>query len=120
MEMGRVLTAVDQRKRAVLDAILDLIEAHESIAEALRLFLNAAVFAVWRLKPSVLRLQMINEGSANHDLLMAAAWSWHWQERLAVARSPFAPQQALEKLCRDGLPFVRHEASQKRSHKITP
>ena len=120
MEMGRVLTAVDQRKRAVLDAILDLIEAHESIAEALRMFLNAAVFAVGRLKPSVLRLQMIKEGSANHDLLMAAAWSWHWQERLAVARSPFAPQQALEKLCRDGLPFVRHAASQTRSHKITP
>ena len=120
MEMGRVITVVDQRKRAVLDAILDLIEAHESIAEALRVLLNAAVFAVWRLKPSVLRLQMIKEGSANHDLLMAASWSWHWQERLAVARSPFAPQQALEKLCRDGLPFVRHAASQTRSHKITP
>ena len=120
MEMGRVMTVVDQRKRAVLDAILDLIEAHESIAEALRLLLNAAVFAVWPLEPSVLRMHMIKEGSANHDLLMAAAWSWHWQERLAVARSPFAPQQALEKLCRDGLPFIRHEASQKRSHKITP
>ncbi len=119
MEMGRVMTVVNQRKCAVLDAILDLIEAHESIAEALRLFLNAAVFAVWRLRPSVLRLYMIKEGSANHDLLMAAAWSWHWQERLAVARSPFAPQQALEKLCRDGLPFIRYAASQTRSHKIT-
>ena len=120
MEMGRVITAVDQRKRAVLDAILALIEAHESIAEALRLLLNAAVFGVWRLEPSVLRLHMIKEGSANHDLLMAAAWSWHWQERLAVARSPFAPQQALEKLCRDGLPFIRYVASQTRSHKISP
>ncbi len=119
MEMGRVMTVVDQRKRAVLDAILDLIEAQESIAEALRLLLNAAVFAVWRLEPSVLRLHMIKEGSANHDLLMAAAWSWHWQERLAVARSPFAPKQALEKLCRDGLPFIRYAASQTRSHKIT-
>ena len=120
MEMGRVMTVVDQRKRAVLDAILDLIEAHETIAEALRLLLNAAVFAVWPLEPSVLRLHMIKEGSANHDLLMAAAWSWHWQERLAVARSPFAPQQALEKLCRDGLSFIQHVASQTRSHKITP
>ena len=120
MEMGRVMTVVDQRKRAVLDAILDLIEAHKSIAEALGLLLNAAVFSVWRLEPSVLRLKMIKEGSANHDLLMAASWSWHWQERLAVARSPFAPQQALEKLCRDGLPFIRQVASQTRSHKITP
>jgi hypothetical protein len=119
MEMGRVMTAVDQRKRDVLVAILDLIEAHQSIAEALRLLLNAAVFAVWRLEPSVLRLHMIKEGSANHDLLMAAAWSWHWQERLAVARSPFAPQQALEKLCSDGLPFIQHAASQTRSHMIT-
>ena len=112
---------VDLRyKQEALDAILRLLEAHEHVSEALRILLNAVVFAVWPLEPSVLRLHMIKEGSANHDLLMAAAWSWHWQERLAVARSPFAPQQAVEKLCRDGLPFIRHVASQKRSHKITP
>jgi hypothetical protein len=106
-------------KRAVLDAIINLLEAHQHASEALRLLLNAVVFAARPLNPSVLRLHMIKERSANHDLLMAASWSWHWQERLAVARSPFAPQQALEKLCRDGLPFIRHVASQTRSHKIT-
>jgi hypothetical protein len=57
---------------------------------------------------------MIHQGHANHDLLMAAAWSWHWQERLAVARSPHAPDPALEKLRSDGLPFIRHAASQPR------
>lgn len=120
MEMGRVMMAVDQRKRAVLDAILDLLEAHETIAESLRLLLHARLFPTWRQQPAQLRLQMIHEDSANHDLLLAAAWSWSREERLAVSRSPLAPQQALDKLCRDGLATIRRTASQARSRKIIP
>lgn len=120
MEIGRVMTAVDQRKRAVLDAILDLLEAHETIAESLRLLLHARLFPTWRQEPAHLRLQMIQGASANHDVLMAAAWSWSREERLAVARSPFAPQQALDKLCRDGLASIQNAACKARSHKITP
>jgi hypothetical protein len=114
LEMGRIVTAVDQRKHAVLLAILQFLGAHEMIPEALRQLLNAAVFAAWRMKPSQLRLEMIQKCYANYDLLMAAAWSWHWQERLAVARSPHAPELALQKLRHDGLPFIRHAASQLR------
>lgn len=118
LEMGRIVTAVDQRKREVLLEIIKLVESHQEIAEALRQLLNAAVFAACDRGPSHLRLEMIQQGLANHDLLMAAAWSWHWQDRLAVARSPHAPKPALQKLRNDGLPFIRHAASQQRSSAI--
>ncbi len=114
VEMGRVVNGVDQRKHAVLLVILQLLEAQQQIIDALRQMLNAAVFSAYSLDPSELRLRMIQQGHANHDLLMAAAWSWHWQERLAVARSPHAPELALQKLRHDGLPFIRHAASQPR------
>lgn len=119
LELGRIVTAVDQRKRDVLRAILQLLESHHEIAEGLRQLLNAAVLASWRLEPSFLRLEMIQQGYANSDLLMAAAWSWHWKDRLAVARSPHIPKPALHKLRNDGLPFVRHAASQPRSPLIS-
>jgi len=118
MEMGRVITSVDQRKQTVLLSIMAWLEQSGDIAEALRLLINAAVFAHWRLEPSQLRLVLIEKGHANHDLLMSAAWSWHWRERLAVANSPHAPEPALVKLRLDGLPFIRHAASKPRS--LTP
>ena len=113
MEMGRVITSVDQRKQAVLLSIVAWLEQSTNIAEALRLLINTAVFTHSRLEPSQLRLALIEKGHANHDLLITAAWSWHWRERLAVANSPHAPEAALEKLRNDGLAFIRHAASKR-------
>ena len=118
LEMGRIVTEVDQRKRDILLAIIQVLESHREIAEALRQLLNAAVFAACDRGPSHLRFELIQQGLANHDILMATAWSWHWQDRLAVARSPHAPEAALQKLRSDGLPFIRYAASQQRSAPI--
>ena len=113
-EVSQIRTALNQRKHKVLQAILQMLEAHQEIAEALQQLLNAAVSAHWFLEPTTLRFNMVKRGLANHDLMMATAWSWHWQDRLAVARSRLAPVQALEKLRNDGLPFIRRAAIQLR------
>jgi hypothetical protein len=114
MEMGRLQLQIDQRKKDVLLACLNLLASEPDPMDGLRLLLNATLWASWRLEPSTLRLQMIQKGWASEELLQAAAWSWHWLERLAVARSPHAPATALTKLQGDGLPFIRHAALQPR------
>ncbi len=114
MEMGRLQLQTDQRKKDVLLACLDLLASEPDPLDSLRTLLNAAIWASWRLEPSTLRLRMIQKGWASDELMEAAAWSWHWLERLAVARSPLAPANALEKLAADGLAFIRHAAQQPR------
>ena len=114
MEMGRLQLQTDQRKKDVLLACLQLLSSEPDPLDGLRLLLNASIWASWRLEPSTLRLQMIQKGWASEELMLAAAWSWHWLERLAVANSPLAPAIALTKLQRDGLAFIRHAASQPR------
>jgi hypothetical protein len=114
MEMGRLQLQTDQRKKDVLLACLDLLAIEPDPLDSLRILLNAALWASWRLEPSTLRLRMIQKGWASDELMQAAAWSWHWQERLAVASSPLAPAAALAKLQGDGLPFIRHAALQPR------
>jgi hypothetical protein len=105
---------VDQRKKDVLLACLDLLKDGAEPLDNVRRLINAALWAPYRLEPSRLRLRMIQKGWASEELLQAAAWSWHWLERLAVARSPHAPATALTKLQGDGLPFIRHAALQPR------
>jgi len=114
MEMGRLQMKTDQRKKDVLLACLDLLASETDPLDALRLLLNASIWSRWQLEPSTLRLKMIQKGWASEELMLAAAWSWHWLERLAVARSPLAPATALAKLQGDGLPFIRHAALQPR------
>lgn len=114
MEMGRLQLQTDQRKKDVLLACLQLLSSEPDPLDGLRLLLNASIWASWRLEPSTLRLQMIQKGWASEELMLAAAWSWHWLERLAVANSPLAPAMALTKLQVDGLAFIRHAASQPR------
>ena len=114
MEIGRLQLQTDQRKKDVLLACLDLLASETDPLESLRLLLNASIWASWRLEPSMLRLKMIQKGWASEELMLAAAWSWHWIERLAVASSPLAPATALAKLQGDGLPFIRHAALQPR------
>lgn len=114
MEMGRLQLKTDQRKKDVLLACLDLLASETDPLDALRLLLNASIWSRWRLEPSTLRLKMIQKGWASEELMLAAAWSWHWLERLAVANSPLAPAKALAKLQGDGLPFIRHAALQPR------
>jgi hypothetical protein len=114
MEMGQLQLKTDQRKKDVLLACLDLLASETDPLEALRLLINASIWASWRLEPSTLRLQMIQKGWASEELMLAASWSWHWLERLAVASSPLAPAKALAKLQGDGLRFIRHAALQPR------
>lgn len=114
MEMGRLQLQTDQRKKDVLLACLQLLSSEPNPLDGIRLLLNASIWACWRLEPSTLRLQMIQKGWASEELILAAAWSWHWLERLAVANSPHAPAIALTKLQSDGLAFIRHAASQPR------
>ncbi|QPN59714.1 hypothetical protein H8F24_17450 [Synechococcus sp. CBW1002] len=114
MEMGRLQLQTDQRKKDVLLACLDLLASEPDPLDSLRILLNASLWASWRLEPSTLRLRMIQKGWASDELMQAAAWSWHWMERLAVASSPLAPATALAKLQGDGLPFIRHAALQPR------
>lgn len=114
MEMGRLQLQTDQRKKDVLLACLQLLSSQPNPLDGLRLLLNASIWACWRLEPSALRLQMIKKGWASDELMLAAAWSWHWLERLAVANSPLAPAMALTKLQSDGLAFIRHAALQPR------
>jgi len=114
MEMGRLQLQTDQRKKDVLLACLQLLASEPNPLDGIRLLLNASIWASWRLEPSTFRLQMIQKGWASEELILAAAWSWHWLERLAVANSPHAPDVALTKLQGDGLAFIRHAASQPR------
>jgi len=114
MERGRLQLKTDQRKKDVLLACLDLLASETDPLDALRLLLNASIWSRWRLEPSTLRLKMIQKGWASEELMRAAAWSWHWLERLAVANSPLAPAKALTKLQDDGIPFIRHAALQPR------
>ena len=107
MEMGRLQLQTDQRKKDVLLACLQLLSSHPDPLDGVRLLLNASLWARWRLEPSTLRLRMIQKGWASEELMLAAAWSWHWLERLAVAKSPLAPAMALTKLQSDGLAFIR-------------
>jgi hypothetical protein len=114
MEMGRLQLQTDQRKKDVLLACLQLLSSHPDPLDGVRLLLNASIWDCWRLEPSTFRLQMIQKGWASEELMLAAAWSWHWLERLAVAKSPLAPAMALTKLQSDGLGFIRYAASQPR------
>ena len=117
MEIGRVFLEVEKRKKSDLLNMIEFLEAGDSDLDQIRLLLNAAVWSKSTLEPSELRLKMIRYGWANEELFMSAAWSWHWIERLEVAKSPLAPEKSLEKLRNDGLPFIRHAAAQPRISK---
>ena len=114
IEKGRLQLETDQRKKDVLLACLQLLSSQPDPLDGIRLLLNASIWNCTRLEPSTFRLKMIQMGWASEELMLAASWSWHWLERLAVAMSPLAPATALTKMQSDGLAFIRHAASQPR------